>query len=757
MTVRRIMGTETEFGISVLGTPSANPMLTSSQLVNAYASLSARSRRARWDFEEESPLRDARGFDLSRNAADPSQLTDEDIGLANLILTNGARLYVDHAHPEYSTPEVTNPLDVVRWDKAGELVVNAAAHGGRHPRPEPARALQEQHRQQGRVLRRARELPDGAGDAVPRHHPAPDAVLRHPPGGLRRGPGRASARTAPGTGFQISQRADYFEVEVGLETTLKRPIINTRDEPHADPERYRRLHVIIGDANMAEISCYLKVGTTALVLSMIEDGAISAELTHRRPGATRCTRSRTTRRCSTCSTLKDGRTMTALDLQEQYLELARGYVENHYGDDVDVQTKDVLVRWQSVLDRLRRDPMECRKELDWVAKLALLESYRDRDGLEWDDPKLHLIDLQYADLRPDKGLYQRLVARGSIERLLDDDEVVAARSPQPPEDTRAYFRGRCLAQYPERIAAASWDSVIFDLPGRDSLQRIPTMEPSRGTKQHVGALLTAAADGRGAASPRSTACTARPSRRPSSLYLTGRGAPWYRRMTGPVGWFDVRSVDVGTTEEVADGTRRWPAAQDHAQVERGRRTARDRPGRCRRRAQGEARRRRRRDPRRHRRGPRVQRRGVRARVRPEGRRVTSMSETRLPAAFMTPGSSSFADFLAEHSPDLLPGASRQPAPAGAVDAPHGTTIVAATFAGGVVMAGDRRATMGNIIAQRDIEKVFPGRRVLLRRHRRHRRVSRSRWSGCSRPSSSTTRRSRAPRCRSTARPTGSRR
>ncbi len=132
--------------------------------------------------------------------------------------------------------------------------------------------------------------------------------------------------------------------------------------------------------------------------------------------------------------------------------------------------------------------MECRRELDWVAKLALLESYRDRDSLEWDDPKLHLIDLQYADLRPDKGLYHRLVARGSIDRLLTDDEVARAVT-EPPEDTRAYFRGRCLAQYPDRIAAASWDSVIFDLPGRDSLQRIPTMEPSRGTRQHVGALL----------------------------------------------------------------------------------------------------------------------------------------------------------------------------------------------------------------------------------------------------------------------------
>jgi proteasome accessory factor A len=116
------MGTETEFGISVQGQPTAHPMVASSQVVNAYASSNLRARRARWDFEEESPLRDARGFDMSRESADPSQLTDEDLGLANVILTNGARLYVDHAHPEYSTPECTNPRDVLKWDKAGELV-----------------------------------------------------------------------------------------------------------------------------------------------------------------------------------------------------------------------------------------------------------------------------------------------------------------------------------------------------------------------------------------------------------------------------------------------------------------------------------------------------------------------------------------------------------------------------------------------------------------------------------------------------------
>src|ERR687897_1214307 len=123
MTVRRVMGIETEYGISVPGHPNANAMLTSSQIVNAYAAAMHRARRARWDFEEENPLRDARGFDLSRDAADPSQLTDEDLGLANIILTNGARLYVDHAHPEYSTPEVTSPLDIVKWDKAGEQVM----------------------------------------------------------------------------------------------------------------------------------------------------------------------------------------------------------------------------------------------------------------------------------------------------------------------------------------------------------------------------------------------------------------------------------------------------------------------------------------------------------------------------------------------------------------------------------------------------------------------------------------------------------
>jgi hypothetical protein len=146
----------------------------------------------------------------------------------------------------------------------------------------------------------------------------------------------------------------------------------------------------------------------------------------------------------------------------------------------------VLDRWESVLDKLGRDPMLCSDSLDWVAKLRLLEGYREREELAWSSPKLQLVDLQYADVRPEKGLYHRLVARGSMQRLLDDEQTRRAMV-EPPEDTRAYFRGRCLAQYASEVVAASWDSVIFDV-GRESLVRVPMMEPERGTKKHVGAL-----------------------------------------------------------------------------------------------------------------------------------------------------------------------------------------------------------------------------------------------------------------------------
>ncbi|MGI8694249.1 MAG: depupylase/deamidase Dop [Geodermatophilaceae bacterium] len=481
------MGTEVEYGISVPGQPTANPMLLSSQIVNAWAVADApRLRRTRWDFEEESPLRDARGFDLSPSHAMDHTDLDDDAGLANVILTNGARLYVDHAHPEYSTPEVTTPRDLVLWDKAGERVMAEAARRAASVPSQPAIQLYKNNTDNKGASYGSHE-----NYLMPRQTPFGDIVKHLTPFFVTRqmicGQGRVGiGQDGRDDGFQISQRADFFEVEVGLETTLKRPIINTRDEPHADAEKYRRLHVIIGDANLSEIATYLKMGTTSLVLAMIENEAITADLTVEEPVQTlRAVSHDSSLRC--LLRLRDGRRMTAVQLQMEYAALARSYVDSRLGSDVDDQTADVLDRWESVLDRLERDPMLCAQELDWVAKLRLLEAYRARDSLGWASPRLALVDLQYSDVRPERGLFHRLVARGSMQTLVTSAEVERAMT-APPVDTRAFFRGECLRRYPGHVAAASWDSVIFDI-GRESLVRIPTLEPLRGTREHVGALL----------------------------------------------------------------------------------------------------------------------------------------------------------------------------------------------------------------------------------------------------------------------------
>jgi proteasome accessory factor PafA2 len=494
MTALRVMGTETEFGVSTPSQAGVNHMVASSQVVNGYAGGTpeglARDRRTRWDFEEENPLRDARGFEVGLGGSDhlPGE-PDDDLGLANVILTNGARLYVDHAHPEYSTPEVTNPLDLVRWDKAGERIMEiAAVRALKQPGSAPIQLYKNNTDNKGASYGTHENY------LMARQTPFAEIVRHLTPFFVSRqvvvGAGRVGiGQDGREDGFQISQRADFFEVEVGLETTLKRPIINTRDEPHADPEKYRRLHVIIGDANLSEVSTYLKVGTTNLVLAMIEDGWLrqnGIDLTVDSPvSALRAVSHDPSLKHRV--TLRDGRTMTALQLQLEYCEHARKHVEDRLGADVDPQTADVLARWESTLDRLSADVFSLAEELDWVAKLKLLQSYRQREGLDWDAPKLHLVDLQYSDVRQDKGLYNRLVARGSMQTLVNEEQVQSAIT-EPPADTRAYFRGRCLQKYPTQVAAASWDSVIFDV-GRESLQRVPTLEPLRGTKSHVGHLL----------------------------------------------------------------------------------------------------------------------------------------------------------------------------------------------------------------------------------------------------------------------------
>ncbi|MEU5847028.1 depupylase/deamidase Dop [Saccharopolyspora shandongensis] len=487
--MRRIMGTEVEYGIVVPGDSSANPVLTSTHIVLAYAAAAdiPRARRARWDYEVESPLRDARGFDLSTAAQQTNGSDGDDLGAANVILTNGARLYVDHAHPEYSAPEVTNPRDAVIWDKAGERVMEEAAiRAASVPGSAPIQLYKNNVDGKGAsygthenyLMARSTPFTSVIGGLTPFF--ASRQVIC---GSGRVGVGQAGEKA----GFQLSQRSDYIEVEVGLETTLKRGIINTRDEPHADADKYRRLHVIIGDANLAETSTYIKLGATALVLDMIESGQRFDDLKLSDPVQAVHLISHDPTLKQTVE-LTDGRRFTGLDLQRAYHERAARHLDEHGGERV---AHDVLNTWGEVLDLLGGDPMDCADRLDWPAKLRLMESYRARDGLGWASPRLHLVDLQYSDVRLDKGLYNRLVARGSMKRLVSEEEVREAVT-TPPEDTRAYFRGRCLERYPSEVAAASWDSVIFDL-GRESLVRIPTLEPLRGTKAHVGALLEAAA------------------------------------------------------------------------------------------------------------------------------------------------------------------------------------------------------------------------------------------------------------------------
>ncbi|MBG6190107.1 proteasome accessory factor A [Arthrobacter sp. CAN_A212] len=512
----RVMGTETEYGIIAPSIPDANATVLSSQVVNAYAATLREGlgnlAGTRWDYTDEAPLADARGWHQTRHAADPSQLTDappvltaeeiamvdsplDDVGpldstvLMNLVLNNGARLYVDHAHPEYSSPEVTNPLDAVLWDRAGDAVALAAMR-----RIAATPGFAPVHLYKNNTDNKSVSYGSHENYLVPRsvpfHHLAavltPFFVTRQTLCGSGR-VGIGALNQAPG--FQLSQRADFFENEIGLETTVRRPIINTRDEPHAVAEKYRRLHVIIGDANLSETSNYLKVGTTSLVLSLIDRKRAPVPEIHDPV--------RELQAISHDPTLKhrvrlvDGRSVTALDVQEMYLEACLSESARQGGTDQ--QSADLLHRWGALIDVLRRNPLDAARQLDWVAKLKVLEAYRSRDGMAWDDPRLALVDLQYSDLRPEKSIYHRLAARGEIDRLVTDEQVTAAVS-NPPEDTRAYFRGHCISSFPREVVGASWDSIIFELPSQRRLQRIQTREPLRGTAALTRELFAASAD-----------------------------------------------------------------------------------------------------------------------------------------------------------------------------------------------------------------------------------------------------------------------
>ena len=476
MATPKYVGTETEFGITVTGPTEVNPVLASSMVVGAYRLPDDIS----WDHTDEHPLRDARGYEVP-DAHEPP--TDDELGLANTVLTNGARFYVDHAHPEYSSPECSNARDLVIWDKAGERILEDAARRAEVTLPEGSRVLIHKNNT------------DGKGAAygthenylVPRDVPFGKLTRQLLPFFVSRpiytGAGRLGSELDENVAFQLTQRADFFEVDIGLETTLKRPLMNTRDEPHADPERYRRLHVINGDANLCEVATFAKVGTMLVVLDLIEDDALGEVPVLARPVEAFHTVSHDLD-CSVPLLLEDGRRMTALEIQGFYLEAAKRY---HKDRDLAPVTADVLARWEALLTTAEDDPRALAGQVDWATKLDLVEHYRDRHGLDWDHDRLKMVDLQYHDVRRDKGLYQRLASRGRVERLVAESEITHAID-HPPEDTRAWFRGECLRRFRGQIVAAGWDALIFDT-GADALQRVPMMEPGRGTREHVGRLL----------------------------------------------------------------------------------------------------------------------------------------------------------------------------------------------------------------------------------------------------------------------------
>ena len=403
------------------------------------------------------------------------------------MLTNGARFYVDHAHPEISTPEVTTAREALVWDRAAEEIVRASMKHVTSLLPDGGEIIVHKNNSDGKGNSYgchenyliARETPFGrmASQITP-HFVTRQVFCGAGKVGCEL-PGRPDDHVA----YQLSQRADFFEEEIGLETTLKRPIVNTRDEPHADAQKYRRLHVIVGDANMSEVATYLKVGTSAIVLAMIEDDELGDDWLLGNPvAAIRQVSHDPTLRQTIM--LRDGNRATALEVQWGLLERARKYEQSHglecVGEGIG---SDVLAKWETVLTGLEADPTSVANWVDWVAKQRLVDGYAARHGIESGSAKLKAIDLQYHDLRAERCL----ALRAGLDTMVTAAEVTDAMT-EPPHTTRAYFRGRCLQKFPDDVVAANWDSLVFDI-GRDPLRRVPMMEPLRGTAEHVGTLI----------------------------------------------------------------------------------------------------------------------------------------------------------------------------------------------------------------------------------------------------------------------------
>lgn len=503
----RVFGIETEYGVSAPG--SEVPAEVLSELVIRAVAGPGRPPDAA----------------TGAHAIAAATLAPDDLA-ANRMLTNGARAYVDHAHPEYSSPETTSPTALVAYDHAGDRLLGEAAR----------RASEAS----GLTIRLYRNTCDGKGASYGRHENhlvdrgtpwqrivdvmTGFLVARVPLVGAGR-VGLGQRGTTPG--FQISQRADFLVTPIGLQTTHDRPILNTRDEPHADPRRWRRLHVITGDPAWSHHQTWLTVGTAALVLAAVEADAV-APVRWADPVEALQRFSHDPTLTATARTVEGAR-LTCLDALEQSLDACVAYA-GRYGEALGAETRPLLHAWRVLLDDLRRDVDSAADRLDWVAKARLLERLRHRTGAPWDDPRLAAVDLLWADV--DSSPAHRLADRGESVLLVTEHDIRTACSAPPPH-TRAWLRGTLLRRFPDAVVAPAWDHLT--LRRRDGrLHRLPMPDPLGHTRAaavaaesavDLDAVLEALARGGGIVAPPPVGPVAPPTAWPVAPPTAGPVAP----------------------------------------------------------------------------------------------------------------------------------------------------------------------------------------------------------------------------------------
>ena len=395
----------------------------------------------------------------------------------DVFLENGARFYQDiGCHPEYATPECDDVAELVAHDKAGErIVTRLATTAERKMRADGFR---------GKISIFKNNL-DTVGNTYGCHENylmerdkvsfrqlasqlIPFFVTRQ----VFAGAGKVK-RSDQGT-YEISQRAQHIREEVSIATTTARGIINTRDEPHADREKYRRLHVIVGDSNMSEFSTFLKIGTTGIVLRMIEDHFIQKRFALRNSVQAIKEISEDTS-CKRLIELENGKRLSAVELQWQYFECAKRYLEQ---EESDPTTDEIMARWEYVMTCLQDNPMQLERELDWVIKRKWIEAYVNRRSVSWDSAEVRRFDLEYHNIRPDNSVYYKAEKRGLTERIVDDSQIRRAMH-APPERTRAKFRGRFikLVNTGKILCGVNWSYIQLYEPYQKLYLSTDPLEP----------------------------------------------------------------------------------------------------------------------------------------------------------------------------------------------------------------------------------------------------------------------------------------